>query len=81
MSSYRFLGELVGLHETENSNNSGINKTEACFFFFFFSYVMRSLVAGVALVAAGVRAKMSAILWALFSRPKEGRRDKSKVQK
>ena len=28
---------------------------------------MRSLVAGVALVAAGVRAKMSAILWALFS--------------
>jgi len=42
---------------------------------------MRSLVAGVALVAAGVRAKMSAILWALFSRPKEGRRDKSKVQK
>ena len=79
MYSYRFLGDLVGLHETENSNNSGINKTEACFFFF--SYVMRSLVAGVALVAAGVRAKMSAILWALFSRPKEGRRDKSKVQK
>lgn len=37
---------------------------------------MRSLVAGVALVAAGVRAKMSAILRALFSRPKEGRRDK-----
>ena len=79
MYSYRFLGDSVWLHETKNSNNSGIHKNRGLFFFF--PYVKRSLVDGVALVAAGVGAKMSAILWDLFSRPKEGRRDKSKVQK
>lgn len=46
-----------------------------------FSYVMRSVVAGIALVALDVRAKMSAILLAFFSRSEEGRRDKSKGQK
>lgn len=48
----------VLLHETENPNNSGLNKIGA-----YFSYVMND--AGITLVAEGVGAAMSAILSAL----------------
>lgn len=70
-----FLGIQFGC-ETENSKQ-WLKQDRSLFF----SYVMRSVVAGIALVALDVRAKMSAILLAFFSRSKEGRRDKSKGQK
>lgn len=74
-----FPGIRFGCMKQKTQITVAYIRIEACFFFF--PYVKRSLVDGVALVAAGVGAKMSAILWGLFSRPKEGRRDKSKVQK